>query len=221
MLASHQWGFVSITWAQFHSNFSRYVSLILVAKSFPGLLLGLHPANERRRYKVTPSLIGWARALNQPWFWSYQLPVWEWWHSRGTAPPRCGGVCRHDDSRCWRQLHSVAELRYRSDGPCKQPSRGQSCHNNPSCSNSRDLTMRKLTAQSKMQQLSASAMELPQSCAEQSKYILTYIKILPVSHNLLESIIKIFLQFKWIILVCLRLASINSFCRSSQNLYNH
>ena len=25
-----------------------------------GLILGLHPANERRRYKVTPSLIGWA-----------------------------------------------------------------------------------------------------------------------------------------------------------------
>ena len=26
-----------------------------------GLILGLRPANERRRYKVTPSLIGWAR----------------------------------------------------------------------------------------------------------------------------------------------------------------
>ena len=26
-----------------------------------GLILGLHPANERRRYKVTPSLIGWAQ----------------------------------------------------------------------------------------------------------------------------------------------------------------
>ena len=25
-----------------------------------GLILGLRPANERRRYKVTPSLIGWA-----------------------------------------------------------------------------------------------------------------------------------------------------------------
>ena len=24
-----------------------------------GLILGLRPANERRRYKVTPSLIGW------------------------------------------------------------------------------------------------------------------------------------------------------------------
>ena len=29
--------------------------------SFTGLNLGLRPANERRRYKVTPSLIGWAQ----------------------------------------------------------------------------------------------------------------------------------------------------------------
>ena len=27
----------------------------------PVLILGLHPANERRRYKVTQSLIGWAQ----------------------------------------------------------------------------------------------------------------------------------------------------------------
>ena len=26
-----------------------------------GMILGLRPANERRRYKVTPSLIGWAQ----------------------------------------------------------------------------------------------------------------------------------------------------------------
>ena len=26
-----------------------------------GPVLGLHPANKRRRYKVTPSLIGWVR----------------------------------------------------------------------------------------------------------------------------------------------------------------
>ena len=29
--------------------------------SVPVLILGLRPANERRRYKVTPSLIGWAQ----------------------------------------------------------------------------------------------------------------------------------------------------------------
>ena len=26
-----------------------------------GLILGLRPSNERRRYKVTPSFIGWAQ----------------------------------------------------------------------------------------------------------------------------------------------------------------
>ena len=32
----------------------------------PGLIIGLRPANERRRYLVTTSLIGWAQALKQP-----------------------------------------------------------------------------------------------------------------------------------------------------------
>ena len=27
--------------------------------SYTGVIPGLHPTNERRRYKVTPSLIGW------------------------------------------------------------------------------------------------------------------------------------------------------------------
>ena len=31
-----------------------------------GLILGLRQANEKRRYKVTPSPIGWAQANNQP-----------------------------------------------------------------------------------------------------------------------------------------------------------
>ena len=46
-----------------------------------GLILGLHPANERRRYFVTTSLIGWAQAKNQPsgmpsgllWIWNFKL----------------------------------------------------------------------------------------------------------------------------------------------------
>ena len=32
--------------------------------TYTGLILGLHPANERRRCKVTPSLIGWAQTWN-------------------------------------------------------------------------------------------------------------------------------------------------------------
>ena len=35
-----------------------------------GLILGLHPANERRHYKVTLSLIGWAQTQNQRCKWN-------------------------------------------------------------------------------------------------------------------------------------------------------
>ena len=35
---------------------------------YAGLILVLLPANERRRYFVTMSLIGWAQAQNQPWY---------------------------------------------------------------------------------------------------------------------------------------------------------
>ena len=34
-----------------------------------GLILGLRPANERRRYKVTPAVIGWVQTQNQPQIW--------------------------------------------------------------------------------------------------------------------------------------------------------
>ena len=33
----------------------------------PWLIIGLRPANERRRYFVTTSIISWAQAHNQPW----------------------------------------------------------------------------------------------------------------------------------------------------------
>ena len=34
---------------------------VFAEQKCPGLILGLRPDNERRRYKVTPSLIGWAQ----------------------------------------------------------------------------------------------------------------------------------------------------------------
>ena len=40
--------------------------------SITRVILGLHPANERRRYKVTPSVIGWAETYNQPCITSNQ-----------------------------------------------------------------------------------------------------------------------------------------------------
>ena len=68
------------------------IKLVLVIKRAPcwhvslswlyprsGLILGLPPANERRRYKVTPSLIGWAQTYYQPWRLWYASH--HWYHS--------------------------------------------------------------------------------------------------------------------------------------------
>ena len=55
-----------------------------------GLILGLCPTNERRRYNVTPSLIGWAQTKNQ----SYSLYDWQ-----VTAGP----ACSHDAYPGWQR----------------------------------------------------------------------------------------------------------------------
>ena len=36
--------------------------------AYPGIILGMGSANERRRYIVTSSLIGWAHTYNDPCF---------------------------------------------------------------------------------------------------------------------------------------------------------
>ena len=41
------------------------------------VILSLLWDNERRGYKVTPSLIGWAQTWNQPWKWLYENPSLE------------------------------------------------------------------------------------------------------------------------------------------------
>ena len=46
--------------AKFRPSYDIYFEAWLVSSYTPGLVLVLRPANERRRYKVTPSLIGWA-----------------------------------------------------------------------------------------------------------------------------------------------------------------
>ena len=40
---------------------SHYVIMPFCTYDLSGLILGMRPANEGRRYKVTPSLIGWAQ----------------------------------------------------------------------------------------------------------------------------------------------------------------
>ena len=45
---------------------TRSYNPLTVHKPSSWLILGLLPVNEKRRYKVTPSLIGWSQTQNQP-----------------------------------------------------------------------------------------------------------------------------------------------------------
>ena len=59
---------------------------------YSGSILGLRPANERRRYKVTPYLIRWAQTFNQSWYLltssnqqkHKQITVW-WWNKETSS----------------------------------------------------------------------------------------------------------------------------------------
>ena len=79
-----QW--VSSSW--YHStkvcliSVTRYVHCVLwLMRLKTGLILGLRPANERRRYKVAPPLIGWAQISNQTetiWWQLSQFGPTDW-----------------------------------------------------------------------------------------------------------------------------------------------
>ena len=62
------------------------VSHWLGANLQPALVLGARPVNERGRYFVTTSLIGWAQTLNQSW---YRIDTGIWRHGTlsESAPP--------------------------------------------------------------------------------------------------------------------------------------
>ena len=46
---------------QHNVYFLLHHSINTLQNNFKGLILGLRPSNERRRYNVTPPLIGWAQ----------------------------------------------------------------------------------------------------------------------------------------------------------------
>ena len=48
--------------------FSLFSKLSNISSRFPGIILCMGSANERRRYNETSSLIGWAHTQNDPWF---------------------------------------------------------------------------------------------------------------------------------------------------------
>ena len=62
------WMYYFLALCNWYLPFVIIIHLIQISIFDPqsGLILGLHPANERRRYFVMNSLIGWAQILNQP-----------------------------------------------------------------------------------------------------------------------------------------------------------
>ena len=54
-----------------HYKIDKLDWIIMTQILLPGIILCVHPANGRRRYIVTSSLIGWAHSQNDPWLlWS-------------------------------------------------------------------------------------------------------------------------------------------------------
>ena len=51
---------------QLNFLFNSFFKLRTKRTTLPEILLWMHPANERRRYNVTSSLIGWAHSQNAP-----------------------------------------------------------------------------------------------------------------------------------------------------------
>ena len=56
----------SVLWIENAAVFHETIDFISLIEYITWLILSLHLANERRCYKVTPSLIGWAQTKNQP-----------------------------------------------------------------------------------------------------------------------------------------------------------
>ena len=60
----------TVSWWQdivLRSSYTPVTCYSISLSLWTGLILGFRPANERRRYFVTASLIGWAQSKNQPW----------------------------------------------------------------------------------------------------------------------------------------------------------
>ena len=55
-----------VLWTYELKQFPKGVVTMVNSQYDTGPIVGLRPANERRRYFVTTSLIGWAQAQNQP-----------------------------------------------------------------------------------------------------------------------------------------------------------
>ena len=85
---------------------------VWMATYFPGIILCMCPANERGRYSVTPSLIGWAHTQNDPCtssWWKRSLNpsgteiriLWETWSILWLLMPRLLALTSHQQTWYW------------------------------------------------------------------------------------------------------------------------
>ena len=95
--------------------------------TFSGIILGAGPANERRRYIVTSSLIDWAHTQNDPclmdqkfWCWDRPIPNKPWccwcpgslfrqvirWHDIGITPGTVWHMARRSSVENWCEVQA-------------------------------------------------------------------------------------------------------------------
>ena len=72
-----------LNWNTFYKILTKFnkttFTYIYVYIYISGIILGMHPANERRRYIVTSSLNGWTHTQNTPLYILLVL-LWSWKH---------------------------------------------------------------------------------------------------------------------------------------------
>ena len=76
-----EWGHCRSCWCPVSLRRQVIISMVLtMLNKQAGIILCMRPANERRRYSVTSSLIGWAHAQNAPWTGGW-VGLWGflWW----------------------------------------------------------------------------------------------------------------------------------------------
>ena len=64
----HSIQIISLTYHSYVLNVLPYGPMLCFPLGIAGIILCMHPVNERRRYIVTSSLIDWSHKQNNPWY---------------------------------------------------------------------------------------------------------------------------------------------------------
>ena len=70
-----KWASLLVKYQRLISELNKKLFRWLQYRWLTGIILCMPPANERRRYNVTSSLIGWVHTQNNPWVWVKMLCI--------------------------------------------------------------------------------------------------------------------------------------------------